>query len=94
MNNDKADESKYIAPLFEEHKQYKDISFIRLSGIIEEAPVFSNKVVGESLYQCLLQVRRLSKISDLVPLTLPENMLEGLVISAGTSICVEGQIIV
>ncbi len=92
MINVRADEGKYIAPQFEVHKSCKDINNIRLCGIIKKKPLFSHKVARDSLYQCKLKVRRLSEISDLLPLTIPEKLMEGLVLSAGMSIGVEGQI--
>lgn len=64
---------------------------VYLSGIVCSEPVFSHEVMGEGFYEMTLKVKRLSDMSDEIPLTVSERMLTEENSKIGASLTVAGQ---
>lgn len=67
-------------------------NYLRLSGVLEDAPVYGHEVFSEKFYYATLCVPRLSGAEDLLPITLSERLMNGLSLSAGTPLALEGQL--
>ena len=65
---------------------------ILLRGELQELPRFSHENHEKRFYRFLLAVRRLSGAMDLLPVIAEESLLNGMDLSAGEMIRVEGQI--
>lgn len=63
---------------------------VTLSGKVSSPPTFSHEVFGEKFYTVMLKVKRLSEVSDLLPLTVSERLTE-IPLSEGDEITVWGQ---
>lgn len=48
-----------------------------ITGKVCEAPVFTHSIFGESFYAFKLEVPRLSKYNDVLPVTVSERLLDG-----------------
>lgn len=62
-----------------------------LCGVIDTQPVLDHEVFGEQFYRMDLRVQRLSGVSDLLPVTVSERLMNSQV-SPGTRLCVAGQL--
>lgn len=67
-------------------------NYLRLSGVLEDAPVYGHEVFSEKFYYATLCVPRLSGAEDLLPITLSERLMNGLTLKAGTPLALEGQL--
>ena len=65
---------------------------ITVRGSLRELPVFSHENHGRKFYRFLLEVPRLSGTLDLLPVVVPEAVLNQLDPTAGSQIRVEGQV--
>ncbi|MBQ7794575.1 MAG: single-stranded DNA-binding protein [Clostridia bacterium] len=62
-----------------------------LVGVMETAPTFSHEIYGEAFYLFILDVPRLSGVSDHIRIIASERLLLGCDIAEGDSVCVIGQ---
>ena len=67
-------------------------NYLRLSGILIDAPVYGHEVFGEKFYYATLSVPRLSGAEDLLPITLSERLMEGIRLDVGSPLAIEGQL--
>ena len=67
-------------------------NYLRLSGILTEAPVYGHEVFGEKFYYATLSVPRLSGAEDLLPITLSERLIDHTTLEAGSPLSIEGQL--
>lgn len=62
-----------------------------ISGKVTSEIQFSHEVFGEKFYQITLEIKRLSEMSDLIPVTLSEKLLGATDISPDQKVTVVGQ---
>lgn len=65
---------------------------ITLTGTVETPPAYSHSVLDENFYNFILKVPRLSENDDLLPVTVPQRLLEGNLVRMGNRIKVKGQL--
>ena len=67
---------------------------VRLSGIVKDIPIVTHEIDGEKFWELLLEVKRLSGVGDVLPVTIPEKLLEteGLNLRQGQSLSVAGEL--
>lgn len=65
---------------------------IILMGKVLEAPVFNHDVQGEKFMRMKLQVERLSKAMDILPVTISERLLTNAALEVGSQVAFTGQI--
>lgn len=65
---------------------------VYVEGKIASKPEFSHEMYGEGFYNFMIEVDRLSEVADLLPITVSERLIEGIDISVGNYIVVEGQL--
>lgn len=65
---------------------------VTVYGVVTSKPEFSHEMYGEGFYMVYLEVPRLSDISDILPVTISERLIQGLNITVGSSLLVEGQL--
>jgi len=70
---------------------YSENNYLTLVGKITSDKKFSHEVYGESFYTFNLEVARLSKTSDIIPVTISERLLTSFDLTIGKEIIVEGQ---
>lgn len=70
----------------------KPVNALSLIGTIAEMPVFSHDVFGESFYQIVLAVPRLSGVHDMLPVTASERLLELVSPELNLPLHLEGQV--
>lgn len=64
---------------------------VKLTGMIVSEPEFSHEVYGEQFFNLFLEVKRISGVADIVPLTISERLFNLEDKCAGTSVRVFGQ---
>ena len=64
---------------------------VELCGTVENELSYSHEVYGEGFYQFILNVPRLSDISDKINITISERLLQNINLKIGDTICVSGQ---
>lgn len=67
-------------------------NYLRLSGILTDAPTYGHEVFGEKFYYATLSVPRLSGTEDLLPITLSERLMDGADLTEGMPLSIEGQL--
>jgi single-stranded DNA-binding protein len=65
---------------------------VTVYGVVTSKPEFSHEMYGEGFYMVYLEVPRLSDISDILPVTISERLIQGLNITVGSTLLVEGQL--
>lgn len=65
---------------------------VTVYGAVTSKPEFSHEMYGEGFYTVYLEVPRLSDISDALPITISERLIQGLNIDVGSTLLVEGQL--
>jgi len=65
---------------------------VTIYGMVTSKPEFSHEMYGEGFYTVYLEVPRLSDISDMLPITISERLVQGLNIDVGSTLLVEGQL--
>lgn len=70
---------------------YSENNYIMLVGKITSEKVFSHEVYGESFYIFNLEVPRLSDITDIIPITISERLIDESKMKIGAKIIVKGQ---
>ncbi len=68
------------------------INDLHLTGKLVGVPEVGHEAFGEMFYYLSLSVPRLSGAEDVLPVTISERLLEGLDMSAGTPLSIEGQV--
>jgi single-stranded DNA-binding protein len=63
-----------------------------VEGKIGSELTFSHEMYGEGFYNLMVEVPRLSDATDLLPITVSERLIDGVDMSIGRDIIVEGQI--
>ncbi len=64
---------------------------VQLVGTVESELSYSHEVYGEGFYRFLLDVPRLSDISDKINITVSERLLSNINLAIGQTVCVNGQ---
>lgn len=64
---------------------------VQLVGTVESELSYSHEVYGEGFYRFLLDVPRLSDISDKINITVSERLLSDINLVIGQTVCVNGQ---
>jgi primosomal replication protein N len=70
----------------------KPVNTLSLTGTIAEMPAFSHDVFGESFYQFMLAVPRLSGVNDILPVTASERLLDLVSPTPDMPLHLEGQV--
>lgn len=65
---------------------------LHLNGTLYDEPVYGHEVFGEHFYYATLSVPRLSGAEDLLPITISERLMEGLQLTQGVPLALEGQL--
>lgn len=66
-------------------------NYAKISGMALEAPRKSHTIESEVFYEFRLSIERLSKIKDIIPVTVSERLLDGLQIKEGSFVEVVGE---
>ncbi len=64
---------------------------VKVLGTIETKLQFSHEVYGEGFYSFVLNVKRLSNISDYILVTISERLLSGISMDIGNAVEISGQ---
>ena len=64
---------------------------VELCGTVENELSYSHEVYGEGFYQFILNVPRLSDISDRINITISERLLQNINLNIGDTVFVSGQ---
>jgi len=73
-------------------KTHEDITnFAEVAGKILSMPVLSHQVENENFYEFKIEVERLSKIKDVIPVTISERTLSGKEFDKGQFVKVSGE---
>lgn len=65
---------------------------VYVEGKVASEPEFSHEMYGEGFYNFMIEVSRLSDMVDLLPVTVSERLVDGIDISMGKCIVIEGQL--
>ncbi|WP_054877259.1 single-stranded DNA-binding protein [Oxobacter pfennigii] len=63
-----------------------------VEGSIASEPEFSHEMYGEGFYNFNINVGRLSDVADLLPITISERLIDGVELTIGKYVIVEGQL--
>lgn len=66
-------------------------NYAKISGKILEKPQKSHCVEGENFYEFKIAIERLSKIKDIIPVTVSERLLDGINLSEGLFVEIVGE---
>lgn len=66
-------------------------NLVKLTGMIISEPEFSHEVYGEQFFNLFLEVKRISGVADIVPLTISERLFNREDKCTGTAVRVSGQ---
>lgn len=69
----------------------ENTNFAQVSGRICDEPKISHQIEGENFYEFMVEVERLSKIKDLIPVTVSERTLLGRSLKVGDFVKVSGE---
>ncbi len=64
---------------------------VSVCGEILSKPEFSHEIFGESFYEFMIKIKRLSDSFDTIPVTISERLMENVDLSIGKTIAVSGQ---
>ena len=70
---------------------YSQNNYFMLVGKVTSEKKFSHEIYGESFFNFDLEIPRLSGISDIIPITISERLLELEDLEMNKNIIVEGQ---
>lgn len=67
---------------------------VKLTGMIAGKPAVSHEIEGEKFWEFPLEVKRLSGVSDILPITVPEKLIDAsnVKLKEGEGVCVEGEL--
>ena len=71
------------------YTQFENNNQVVLKGKIKELPVYSHTVMGEGFFEMYIEVQRLSKEVDILPVTISERIIDNFVL--GQEIGILGQ---
>jgi len=69
----------------------ENTNIANIAGVVCESLTKSHQVEGETFYEFKVEVERLSKIKDLIPVTISERSLVGVDINVGGFVKIEGE---
>jgi primosomal replication protein N len=69
-----------------------DNNTIYVAGSIAKMPIFNHQIYGESFYNVLVEVQRLSKQNDLIPVLISDHLLNIDYLKTGVFIEIYGQV--
>lgn len=69
-----------------------DNNTIYVAGNIAKMPIFNHQIYGESFYNVLVEVQRLSKQNDLIPVLISDHLLNIDYLKTGVFIEIYGQV--
>lgn len=64
---------------------------LSLTGRIASPVLFTHEVLGESFFETTIEVKRLSGVSDVIPLTVSDRLMDERPITEGEEVTIEGQ---
>ena len=64
---------------------------VYLSGTVNSTPIYSHELYGEGFYEFVLKVPRLSTQCDYIPVTVSERLMNGVDLSEGAALALNGQ---
>lgn len=69
-------------------------NLVKLTGMISGKPMVSHEIEGEKFWEFPLEIRRLSGVSDFLPITVPEKLLSSsnAKLEQGEGLSVEGEL--
>lgn len=75
------------------NKKYEvNINEVKITGIIEEAPVYSHTVFGEDFYTAVVMVKRdNSDARDMIPVVISDKLINCKELDGGTVVTITGQ---
>lgn len=65
---------------------------IYIAGTIAKNPIFNHQIYGESFYNIIVEVQRLSKQTDLIPVLISDHLLDIDYLKIGVNIEIRGQV--
>ncbi len=66
-------------------------NYVTLSGRVATAPQYSHEIYGEKFYEVMLEVRRLSDITDLLPVSISDRLISNGCLDIDRLVTVVGQ---
>ena len=74
-------------------KQIIENNIVKLAGIVRGVPMVTHELEGEKFWEFSLEIKRLSGVSDILPITVPEKLLElsNLTLTEGVALYIEGE---
>ena len=72
-------------------ENYNSNNVVKLGGNIVNAPVFSHEIYDEKFYKLYIEVKRLSKICDTLPIIVSEKIIDIDKLNVGLTVLVKGQ---
>ena len=64
---------------------------VKVFGEVHSKPQFSHEIFGESFYEFLIKIKRLSDSFDIIPVTISERLMEDGKVEVGNLIAISGQ---
>lgn len=64
---------------------------VEIAGVVKENPVFSHEIDGEKFFECQIEIERLSKSKDIIPVTFSERIVLNEAICKGDFVKVNGE---
>ena len=64
---------------------------LSLTGTISSPVTFTHEVLGESFFETTIEVKRLSGMTDVIPLTISDRLMCDAPLAEGEEVTVEGQ---
>ncbi|MDY6315171.1 MAG: single-stranded DNA-binding protein [Clostridia bacterium] len=64
---------------------------VEVLGTVMSEPVFSHEIYGEGFYCFLMNIKRLSDISDIISVTVSERLMNGIDFGIGSYLHIKGQ---
>lgn len=66
-------------------------NMVEISGVVLDNPIFSHEIEGEKFFECQLEIERLSKSKDMIPVTFSERIFLNDSIGKGDFVKVKGE---
>ena len=70
----------------------ENTNIIEIRGKIAQAFTFSHEVYGEGFYSFTVEAERLSQSVDILPVTISERLLDGMLLNCGDTVDIYGQV--
>lgn len=62
-----------------------------LTGIVCSSAVYSHEIFGEKFYEVMLEVKRLSDMTDMLPISISDRLIDNNILKLGNIVTVTGQ---